>query len=89
MEVHTDGANRMTAVVFHQADDASREALTAFLHTHSGDAVDVQMASTAGGRWRGTVFRLKSCFGRGLLLFPGSAPSLKEGAKFRLRLAAP
>jgi hypothetical protein len=89
MEVHTDATNRMSAVVFHQADDASREALTAFLHAHSGDAVEVEVESTESGRWRGTVFRLKSCFGRGLLLLPAPAPPLKEGTRFRLRVGDP
>lgn len=88
MEVHTDAANRMTVVVFHQADEASRGAFAALLRAHSGDAVDVEVDAAASGTWRGTVFRLKSCFGRGLLLFPASAPPLKEGAKFRLRLVA-
>jgi hypothetical protein len=89
MEVHTDAVGRMTVVVFHHAEDASRGALAALLRAHSGDAVDVELDSLASGKWRGTVFRLRSCFGRGLLLLPASAPPLKEGAKFRLRLAAP
>jgi len=89
MEVHTDTTNHMTVVVFHQADEASVEAFRTLLHAHSGDAVDVNIDAAASGTWRGTVFRLKSCFGRGLLLFPASAPPLKEGAKFLLRLAAP
>jgi len=88
MEVHTDGASRMTAVVFHQADDASRNALSALLHNHSGGTVEVELEPRVSGPWRGTVFRLKTCFGRGLLLFSASAPPLKEGAKFLLRPAA-
>lgn len=88
MEVHTDAANHMTVVVFHQANDASRGALTALLRAHSGGAVEVEVDAAPSGTWRGTVFRLKSCFGRGLLLFSASAPPLKEGANFRLRLAA-
>jgi len=88
MEVHTDAANRMTVVVFHQADEANVEALRAMLRSHSGDAVTVEIDAAASGTWRGTVFRLKSCFGRGLLLFPASAPPLKDGTKFLLRLAA-
>ncbi len=88
MEVHTDSANHMTVVVFHQADEASVEALRTLLQAHSGEAVEVNVDTAASGTWRGTVFRLKSCFGRGLLLFPASAPPLKEGSKFLLRLAA-
>jgi len=88
MEVHTDATNHMTVVVFHQADEASVEAFRTLLHTHSGEAVEVNVDAGASGTWRGTVFRLKSCFGRGLLLFPASAPPLKEGTKFQLRLAA-
>ena len=88
MEVHTDSTNHMTVVVFHQADEASVEALRTLLQAHSGGAVEVNVDAAASGTWRGTVFRLKSCFGRGLLLFAASAPPLKDGSKFLLRLAA-
>ena len=88
MEVHTDSTNHMTVVVFHQADEASVDAFRTLLHAHSGDAVEVNVDAAASGTWRGTVFRLKSCFGRGLLLFPASAPPLKQGTRFLLRLAA-
>ena len=87
MEVHTDEAGRTTVVVFHHAGEASRATLSALLRAHSGAAVDVQLEAGPSGTWRGTMFRLASCFGRGLLLLP-AAPPVKSGAVFHLRLAA-
>ena len=75
-------------VVFHHSDEFSRAPLAALLHEHSEAAVDVKIEGGAEQSWRGTVFRLKSCFGRGLLLLPAAAP-IKDGTVFRLRLSAP
>jgi hypothetical protein len=42
---------------------------------------------TAGGRrYRATVFRVKSCFGRGLVPAPTSRQKLGEQDEFALRL---
>jgi len=85
LEVQTDGAKRTTLVVFHHAADADRPALAQFLREHSGADVEIVQAGSQAAAVPGTVFRLKSCFGRGLLLLPPSA-GLKEGAVFFLRL---
>ncbi len=86
MEVLTDGAHRTTVIVFHQRDDASRAALAELLRAYSGDAVEIQAGDDHSWQ-RATVFRLKSCFGRGLLLVPsGAAQQLKEGDEFHLKL---
>jgi len=85
LEVHTDAANRTTIVVFHQATESNRAPLVEFLHAHSGAVVEVEN-DAGGGALHGTAFRLKSCFGRGLLLLP-AAVSWKEGTVFHMRLS--
>ena len=85
LEVHTESARGTAVVLFHHADESSRAPLGEFLRAHSGAAVEIKIEGAAGEPVPGTVFRLKSCFGRGLLLLPAPAP-LKEGAVFRLRL---
>jgi hypothetical protein len=85
MEVQTDAVKRTAVVVFHHASEADRPALADFLRAHSGAAVEITIEGSTGDATPGTVFRLKSCFGRGLLLLPAAA-DLKEGTVFHLRL---
>jgi hypothetical protein len=85
LEVHTDAAKTVTVVVFHHASEKSRSALAELLRAHSGALVEVAAEGTQGNAWQGTVFRMKSCFGRGLLLLPATA-ALSKGAVFHLRL---
>lgn len=67
MEVFVAGRLGATAVIFHQRDKADGPRLGELLQAHSGEEVEFE---TRDGQWhRATVVRLKSCFGRGLLLF--------------------
>jgi hypothetical protein len=44
---------------------------------------------TADGAWHpATAFRLKNCFGRGLLIFPAGSAQLEEKAEFLLRVSS-
>lgn len=84
MEVHSDAASHVTLIIFHQRDDTARAALAELLRTHSGDPVGIQ--SSENSPWqRATVFRLKSCFGRSLLVIPSGEAPLKEDGEFLLR----
>jgi hypothetical protein len=86
LEVHTSATPAATAVVFHQERKDDQERLAEILRAHSGETVEVQLRDAA---WTGaTMFRLKSCFGRGLLLLPMEAPAMKDGSTFRLRLSS-
>ena len=86
LEVKTAPEARATAVIFHQAETAEREALGAWLRAHDDSAVELE---TPDGQWHpARVFRLRSCFGRGLLLFPAASAHLEEGESFTLRAAA-
>jgi hypothetical protein len=83
LEAHTDDELRVTAVVFHQRDEAQRSQVAALLREHSGEIVEVQAGD---GTWRrARMVRLKSCFGRGLLILPAPAP-ISERGEFLLRL---
>jgi hypothetical protein len=84
LETHTDDELKVTVVVFHQRDEAGRSQLATLLREHSGAMVEVQAAD--GGWRRARVVRLKSCFGRGLLLVPAPAP-FSDRAEFALRLS--
>jgi hypothetical protein len=85
LETHTDDALKVTVVVFHQRDEAQRSQLATLLHAHSGVMVEVQAGD---GTWRrARLVRLKSCFGRGLLMLPAPAP-FSDHAEFALRLPA-
>jgi hypothetical protein len=47
------------------------------------------MVQIGDGSWqRATVVRLKSCFGRGLLILPPGEPALKDGETFLLKFAS-
>ena len=84
MEAFEEGRLGVRAIVFHQRDKADGPRLGSLLLTHSGEEMELE---TAGGRrYRATVFRVKSCFGRGLVLVPTSRLKLAEHDEFTLRL---
>ena len=85
IEAHAAAHPTVVAVVFHQAQKADQPRLASLLLQHSGEEAEVQV--TGGARTAGSVFRLKSCFGRGLLLLPADAPPLKDGETFTLQFA--
>jgi hypothetical protein len=83
LEAHTGQQLRLTLVVFHHRDEKERVRLGTLLRERSGASVEFQ---TADGRWySGTVLRLKSCFGRGLLLFPTGTAQLAERDEILLK----
>ncbi len=86
MEVFVAEKLGTTAVIFHQRDKADGPHLGQLLLAHTGEEVEFQ---TADGQWhRATVGRVKSCFGRGLLLFAASEGKLAPKEDFVLRFSA-
>jgi hypothetical protein len=84
-EAHRSRDPAAGLVVFSQHDKADAERFRTLLrNAQEGGAVEFQ--SSERGAWQpASVVRLKSCFGRGLLVLPpGSAPPA-EGSSFLLR----
>ena len=84
IEAFEAGRLGVRAVVFHQRDRADGPRLGALLLAHSGE--EMEFETRDGQRHRAVVFRVKSCFGRGLLLVPTSEVKLGEKDEFTLRL---
>jgi hypothetical protein len=76
MEVHADSTLGVTTVIFHQRDAKDRDALGDFLRANSGG--NVEFVAAGGSRHAARMFRLSSCFGRGLLIFSSSAVQLSS-----------
>jgi len=84
IESKTAAGPRVRLVIFHQGDSSDRETLGTFLKAHDGGSIQFQ---TSRGSWQpATVFRLKTCFGRGLLVFSNDQADLAEGDRFLLRV---
>jgi hypothetical protein len=83
LETHTGSAPAVVVVIFHQDKKQDQPRLAELLKQKSGSNADVEMGS---GPWmKVNVFRLRTAFGRGMLLLPASASALKEGDTFRIR----
>ena len=82
LEVHTDAKLGVMIVVFHQRDDRDRDRVSALLRGHDGAVVEVR--TSGGATHPATVMRLKSCFGRGLLVLPADSTALAEKDEFLL-----
>lgn len=80
MEVFVAERLGVAAVIFHQRDKADGPRLGELLLAHSGQ--EVEFETRDGQRHRATVMRVKSCFGRGLLLFAASEAKLAEKDDF-------
>jgi len=83
LETHADPDLKVVVIVFHQRDVAQRSELAVLLRDYSGEAVEIQGAD--GGWHAARMFRLKSCFGRGLLMLTGPSP-IGEHAQFLMRV---
>jgi len=87
LEVHSDSQLKVAVIVFHQADESQRAELAQLLRDHSGETVEIQ-GTEAGGWQRAQMVRMKSCFGRGLLMMTAPAP-VSDGSHFLLRIPNP
>jgi hypothetical protein len=83
LETHSSSERGVTIVPFHQEKREEQKPLSDLLRRYSEENVEWQGTD---GKWESaTVFRLKSCFGRGLLVIPASARAPKDGESFLLR----
>jgi hypothetical protein len=80
MEAEVSARFGVRVVIFHYRDAADRNRLGQLLRKYDGTTVRFE---TQGGSWRpATVLRLKTCFGRGLLIFAASEQALAQGDDF-------
>lgn len=86
LEAHSSTNPPVLLVIFHQRDKADQPRLEAELKQMSGGTVEVQVGDSPWAQM--TVFRLKSSFGRGLLVVPAGALEMKEGGTFRIRFSS-
>jgi hypothetical protein len=85
MEVFEAQKIGVMAVIFHQRDKADGPRLGELLKVHSGE--DVEFETADGQRHTATVARVKSCFGRGLLLFATKEARLSANDDFVLHFS--
>lgn len=86
MERHADKERGTILILFHQRDKPDQPRLKDFLLQHDGATIQIQIGS---GEWqRATVWRIRNCFGRGLLILPENAAP-KEKSTFSIRAATP
>ncbi len=85
LEVSSAEGYGVTLIIFHHRDQNDRARLAALLRQHSGGSVQFQAAD---GAWHpAIVLRLKSCFGRGLLVSSASVRLVERG-EFMVRFPA-
>ncbi len=83
LEVKTVERMGVALVIFHQANKSDGPRLGELLQQNDGASVEFE---TSDGRTHtATLFRLGTCFGRGLLVFPAGSARLTPRDQFRLR----
>ncbi|MGE5326807.1 MAG: hypothetical protein ACM3NO_07190 [Deltaproteobacteria bacterium] len=87
MEVFVSEPLGVTAVIFHQSDKADGPRLGELLLAHTGEQVEFETPD--GKQHAATVERVKSCFGRGLLLFAAKEANLTPNQDFAVHFPAP
>ncbi|MGO9517990.1 MAG: hypothetical protein ACLPND_13170 [Candidatus Korobacteraceae bacterium] len=85
LEVKTDPKTDVTVVLFHQASKADGPALSEMLK--SNDGANIEFFTSDGKPHAATVFRLDTCFGRGLLVFSSATAHLNAREQFSIRVA--
>ncbi len=84
VESHTSERDGITVVIFHQRNKADGARLGEMIRALDGKSVRFEKADAKPHS--ATLFRLQSCFGRGLLLFPASSARLEAGDDFALQV---
>jgi hypothetical protein len=87
LEVHANKEPGVVLVIFHQRDKKDQPRFAALLRQSTGGAIQIR---PTGAQWQtAQVVRLKSCFGRGLLILPAGTTALKESADLLVKFPAP
>jgi len=83
LEVKTAEQVGVTLVLFHQASKGDGARLGELLRQNDG--VSVELETSDGRSHTATVFRLGTCFGRGLLVFPSASARMSKQEQFWLK----
>ena len=67
-----DKGNSWTAALVHHTDSATRNTFAAWLQSHPNSPIRVR--TETGKQVAGTIFRVRMCFGRGLIVFQRPIP---------------
>ncbi len=87
LESHASVAPAALVVIFHQQEKKDQPRLSALLKANSGSEAEIQIG---GAAWtKATTFRLRTCFGRGMLILSSGEAALKDGDTFRIRFSKP
>lgn len=85
LEAHASAAPAVLVVIFHQEQKKDQPRLAALIKVNSGSDADIQIGSAP---WtRATIFRLRTCFGRGMMVLSPRGTELKDGETFRIRFS--
>jgi len=85
MEVFTAANQGVSAIIFHQRDKADGLKLGELLRSYSGH--DLEFETKDGRKHQATIYRVKSCFGRGLMIIAADDVHLEPQDEFALRFA--
>ena len=82
LEVKADPKTAVTVVLFHQASKGDGPA-RALLRSNEG--ANIEFFTSDGKRHPATLFRLDTCFGRGMLVFSSATAHLSSHEQFSIR----
>ena len=85
LEAHASTAPAALVVIFHQLEKKDQPRLAALIKANSGTDADIQIRSSAWTKAR--IFRLRTCFGRGMMILSPGEAGLKDGDAFRIRFS--
>lgn len=87
LEVHASAQLGTTIAIIHQQSKPEQAKFASLLAQADGGSVQIQ---AKGGQWvSASIVRLRSCFGRGLLLFPSSALKLTDRDVLNVKFSGP
>lgn len=87
LEAHASTLPAVLVVIFHQQEKKDQPRLSALIKANSGSDAEIQIG---GATWtKAPMYRLRTCFGRGMLILAAGNAALKDGDTFRIRFSKP
>lgn len=85
LEAHASAAPAALVVIFHQNQKKDQPRLAALIKANSGSDAQIQIGNAPWTKAR--IFRLRTCFGRGMMVLSPGEAALKDGDTFRIRFS--